>query len=584
MKFLVIALMVWLGQLLAFEPGERMALQMEQGWSGLYNNKFKTSWVVLSDPTNSKGLLDQLNIPEDDKKKFLSIVADSNLSKYRTFNYRIGAKLEVDEKYQELIRQSKEICGIEDSSKRSEVCENYAKKLNNRIKEIIYTNKKDIFEDIEDENFSNNYNYLKQKVSLQKAFVEGFQTYKSIVGMQHNFKRILELNSSLKQKRWLINDSNTLPVTNIEDKFKIDYKKYLVSLVAKDNIAIQYIVADDNNITITYKEHNNSNEEHNNSKQRNINISSQEGSRIIKQIKEFFYIGYDHNQTLIDPFVNEYLSKTMNPTKNQIDTALNFTSFEKDIDTINRYFYRSKVKYILGFTIEDYNSLFKSIIDENYGKIGSAISPTLVKGLGSKLHVTLYRGGFSKARVPFTLKAAAAEYDNLDEQSKVYDSLLDYSGGLLNVRFDLFNLLCNSYDKKTDALLFDSYGASLQVGGKYDLFNKVGENNESNISENYFTPTISLVGQADWNLYNKDDATKKDGYLILGAILTYQYLDKRFEERYGLKDTYLFTVEPFFKIYVNNKLGLKLNYTYVMGMEQRKVLDDRVYLSLDIEP
>lgn len=257
---------------------------------------------------------------------------------------------------------------------------------------------------------------------------------------------------------------------------------------------------------------------------------------------------------------------------------------DKLLDFLRQYIFTQKLKYLTGFNINEYNRLFSEKVEENTNnKLASSISPTLVEGLGNKLHVNIYRGRLSNSRIPITLKAAAANYDTLNQDSKMEDTLMDYSGGLLNLRVDLVNYFFPNFDPKTDYRNFDSYGFSIQVGGKFDNYPITGENNESNVTESHLTPYASLVTQIDWNLYSNDDLTSKEGYLLTGLTISYQLVDKDFRRVLGLENHNLYTWEFYGKIYINEKFGLRVSYSQAL-LQARDVLDSRTYLSFDIEP
>jgi len=278
---------------------------------------------------------------------------------------------------------------------------------------------------------------------------------------------------------------------------------------------------------------------------------------------------------------NQLIESINDNIKAMLKDKLSEAKIKELTEYVGQYVYVQKLKYLVGFEIMEYNDLFKEAIEENTdNKIASSISPTLVDGLGSKLHVNLYRGRFSNGRIPITLKAAAVNYDELDQNAKMVDTLMDYSGGLLNLRVDFLNWVNSSFDPQTDYLNYDSYGLSLQAGGKFDNYPGLGEDNSS---ESILTPYISAVVQADWNLYSNNDLLRKEGYLLTGLNLSYQYVDKDFRKSLEIENSNLYTWEVYAKFYISEKFGLKINYTQAFS-QAKDVLDSRTYISFDIEP
>ena len=161
------------------------------------------------------------------------------------------------------------------------------------------------------------------------------------------------------------------------------------------------------------------------------------------------------------------------------------------------------------------------------------------------------------------------------------DTLMDYSGGMLNLRFDISNYFYPRYDHQSAFRHADSYGASLQLGGKFDEYPI--NNNDENLTKSIITPYLSLVLQTDLNLFGDNDVTNKEGYMILGLNFTLQNIHNDFKKHFKLKKSSLGTGEFYTKIYVSEKFGLKISHVKPLEPDNKKILGTRTYISFIIE-
>jgi len=305
-----------------------------------------------------------------------------------------------------------------------------------------------------------------------------------------------------------------------------------------------------------------------------VNLEQLISDANITKTANLYYFGTDKNK--LKRALIEEVEKNYRDPKSRVKTIV--------IDKINEFFLTKRYKFIVGFDFSEYLNikLGDKIKKAQDGEILSSVSPTLVNGLGAKLHVDLYSGSMGNARIPIFLKAAATEYDTLDTKAKVNDSIMDYRGGLLNFRIDLWDVLVLCYDELTEFSNFDSYGSSLQLGVKYDQFSAYTNGVlDDNKTDNFITPYATFVLQTDQNLYSDENPLNKEGYLIMGLINSVQYLNNRINQHYlNSSNRTVASIEPYIKFYVSNNFSLDLRYTHSWNHSE---LEDRTYLSFSIE-